>query len=65
MLYRGFSTKKFFITGASGQIGQKLVPYILSRYGPSSVVVSDLKQVDYETSSQPDFYKLDITVTPT
>jgi FlaA1/EpsC-like NDP-sugar epimerase len=62
MLFRKFSTKKFLITGASGQIGQKLIPYMYKRYGENSIVVSDLRQVTYEVNTQPVFTRLDVTV---
>ena len=62
MLYRSFSTKKFLITGASGQIGQQLIPFMYNRYGESSLIVSDLKQVTYNVNTQPSFTKIDVSV---
>lgn len=53
--------QKFLITGASGQIGQELVPYMHARYGPDSMVVSDLVKVRYHIRGQPKFIKLDVT----
>lgn len=58
---RNFSTRKFFITGASGQIGKKLIPYMYARYGPDCVVVSDLIQCKFDGESQPPFIRLDVS----
>ncbi|CAG9314414.1 TDH_1 [Blepharisma stoltei] len=57
---RNFSSKKFFITGASGQIGKKLIPYLYERYGPNCVVVSDVNQTQFDVESQPPFLPLDV-----
>ncbi|CAG9321620.1 TDH_3 [Blepharisma stoltei] len=57
---RNFSSRKFFITGASGQIGKKLIPYLFTRYGPNCVVVSDVNQTKFDVESQPPFIPLDV-----
>ena len=62
MLNRSFGSKKFLITGASGQIGQQLVPYLYSRYPTAEIIVSDLRQVLYNLKDQPNFTKLDVSV---
>jgi threonine 3-dehydrogenase len=62
MLHRSFSSQRFLITGASGQIGQKLIPYMQSRYKTSEIIVSDLRHVVYSCENQPCFHKIDITV---
>lgn len=56
--------KKFFITGACGQIGKQLIPFIYNRYGPQSVVVSDLKVSEFPVPEQPQFVQIDVTVFP-
>ena len=66
-MYRSFSQVlktdvRMLLTGANGQIGKQLVPYIQSLYGRESVVVTDLKPVQYATDHQPPFLTLDITV---
>lgn len=62
LLRRSFAEKRFLITGASGQIGQQLVPYMYKRYGESSVFVSDLKPVTYNVKTQPSFNRIDVSV---
>lgn len=62
LLRRAFGEKRFLITGASGQIGQQLVPYMYKRYGESSVFVSDLKPVNYNVKTQPPFTRIDVSV---
>jgi len=52
--------RKFLVTGASGQIGQELIPYMLARYGADQVVVSDIKKVIYKLKDQPKFIRLDV-----
>lgn len=53
--------RKFLVTGASGQIGQELIPYMLSRYGEGQVVVSDIRKVKYHTKDQPKFMHVDVS----
>ena len=38
--------KKIFITGALGQIGSELVPYLRKIYGVNNVIASDIKRND-------------------
>ena len=53
------------ITGANGQIGQQLVPYLQSLYGPNSVIATDLRQFHFNSKHQPEYFQLDITVLST
>lgn len=54
--------RKFLITGAGGQIGKELIPYMVARYGPDTkIVATDLAKVTYRTPTQPQYIRLDIT----
>lgn len=53
--------RKFLVTGASGQIGQELIPFMQARYGASSVIVSDIHKVAYKTPTPPQFIRLDVS----
>lgn len=44
--------KRILITGALGQIGSELTPFLRQRYGNGNVVASDIKPLPEETISQ-------------
>eukprot|EP00483_Globobulimina_turgida_P001460 UN01462 len=47
------SKPRVLITGASGQIGTELVPYLRKRYGIENVIASDVKLPPFMTSDGP------------
>ena len=53
---------RVLITGASGQIGTELVPYLRAKYGNENVIASDVKLPVFgrETSNQGPFVFLDV-----
>lgn len=51
---------RILVTGALGQIGSELVQLLSSKYGKSSVVVSDIREPDSGSLDLP-FVKLDVT----
>ena len=64
-ILRNFGSQRFLITGASGQIGSELIPYISQRYGLETVVASDLtkRQINYKGDYE--FVSLDVCVIST
>jgi hypothetical protein len=51
---RRFS-QKYLITGAGGQIGQELVPYMAKQFGVDCIVTSDIRPITYDMETQPTF----------
>jgi nucleoside-diphosphate-sugar epimerase len=52
---------RVLVTGASGQIGAELVPYLRSRYGSDSVVAADLRPPSTDALRAGPFERLDVT----
>ncbi|HKJ96702.1 MAG TPA: NAD-dependent epimerase/dehydratase family protein [Thermoplasmataceae archaeon] len=52
--------RKILITGACGQIGSELVPYLAKKYGKSNVISSDVS-AGCENGSDFEFLDLDVT----
>lgn len=53
--------KKILILGACGQIGTELTLALRSRYGPESVIASDIREGDDELMGSGPFVRLDAT----
>ena len=53
------SKKKFFITGANGQVGRGLIELLSAKYSPENIIASDVNK----THSNPNvtFYELNVT----
>jgi nucleoside-diphosphate-sugar epimerase len=64
-LMRNFGSQRFLITGASGQIGSELIPYMSQRYGIDSVVASDLTRRQLKFDADYEFVSLDVCVIST
>jgi nucleoside-diphosphate-sugar epimerase len=53
--------KNILVTGALGQIGSELVPYLRRLYGSDRVVATDIRENDSEAAQGGPFVKVDVT----
>eukprot|EP01083_Nonionella_stella_P222824 794777_1 len=58
---RSSDNLRVLVTGASGQIGCELVPYLQSRYGVENVIASDIKQGQGSRNFEGQFVYADVT----
>ena len=54
--------KKVLVTGAAGQIGSELVPFLRKRYGNENVIASDIRIPSENLLSSGPFEKADVTI---
>jgi threonine 3-dehydrogenase len=55
------ASPRVLVTGATGQIGMELVPYMRSRYGKNHVIATDIKVADEALMKGGPFQYLDVT----
>jgi threonine 3-dehydrogenase len=55
LILMGGDVRRILVTGAMGQIGSELVPYLRSLYGPENILATDIRPVgdDYHGSYEP------------
>lgn len=53
--------KRILVTGAAGQVGSEMVPALRSRYGPSNVLATDIKEPGDDLASGGPFQRVDCT----